>query len=207
MLLLLSSYLSSYAFATAVPESVDVAVIGAGLSGLTAARDLLHGGKSVIVLEARDRVGGKVYNHPLKNGGVTEVGAEFVGPTQDKVLEMISELWLQTFDTYSEGKSILWRNGTRTAYTPDPALGGSPPVDMESLPLVASAQKQLDDWAAEVNTSAPWTHPKAKELDSMTFQQYIDQAAPHVDAAFVNTVTATRIRYHLPLVGSFPSPR
>ncbi|KAI4919162.1 hypothetical protein J4E85_009419 [Alternaria conjuncta] len=193
MLLLLSSYLSSYAFATAVPESVDVAVIGAGLSGLTAARDLLHGGKSVIVLEARDRVGGKVYNHPLKNGGVTEVGAEFVGPTQDKVLEMISDLGLQTFDTYSEGKSILWRNGTRTAYTPDPALGGSPPVDMESLPLVASAQKQLDDWAAEVNTSAPWTHPKAKELDSMTFQQYIDQAAPHADAALVLTTASKAI--------------
>jgi monoamine oxidase len=68
----------------AIPESVDVVIVGAGLSGLTAARDLLAGGKSVLVLEARDRVGGKVLNRPLKNGGVTEVGAEFVGPTQDR---------------------------------------------------------------------------------------------------------------------------
>ena len=94
VLLFLSAYFSSYTLATAVPESVDVAIIGAGLSGLTAARELLHGGKSVVVLEARDRVGGKVYNHPLKNGGVTEVGAEFVGPTQDKVLQMISHITL-----------------------------------------------------------------------------------------------------------------
>jgi len=71
-------------YSVAIPESVDVAIIGAGLSGLTAARDLLAGGKSVLVLEARDRVGGKVLNRPLKNGGVTEVGAEFVGPTQDR---------------------------------------------------------------------------------------------------------------------------
>jgi monoamine oxidase len=185
MLLLLSSYLSSYAFATAVPESVDVAVIGAGLSGLTAARDLLNGGKSVIVLEARDRVGGKVYNHPLKNGGVTEVGAEFVGPTQDKVLQMISDLGLQTFDTYTDGQSILWLNNTRQTYNPDPQLGGLPPVGESSLAQVAGAQMQLNAWAAEVNTSAPWTHPKAKELDSMTFQQFIDEQAPLADAALV----------------------
>jgi monoamine oxidase len=193
MLLLLSSCLSGYALATAVPESVDVAVIGAGLSGLTAARDLLNGGKSVIVLEARNRVGGKVYNYPLKNGGVTEVGAEFVGPTQDKVLEMISELGLKTFDTYTEGKSILWRNNTRTVYTPDPQLGGAPPVEQSSLVQVAAAQMQLNAWAAELNTSAPWAHPKAKELDSMTFQQFIDQQTTHPDAALVLTTAGKAI--------------
>ncbi|PVH96205.1 FAD/NAD(P)-binding domain-containing protein, partial [Periconia macrospinosa] len=82
---------------------VDVAIIGAGLSGLTTARYLLAGGKSVLVLEARDRVGGKVFNRQLRNGGITEVGAEFVGPAQDKLLQMITELGLTTFRTYNEG--------------------------------------------------------------------------------------------------------
>lgn len=114
---------------TGVPESVDAIVVGAGLSGLTAARELINGRKTVVVLEARDRVGGKVYNQPLRNGGVTEVGAEFVGPTQDRVLKMISDLGLEIFDTYNAGKSLLWRNNTRLVYNPDPQLSGAPPVD------------------------------------------------------------------------------
>ncbi|KAJ4410382.1 hypothetical protein N0V91_001866 [Didymella pomorum] len=183
--LALLSQQASFVLSTAVPDSVDVAVVGAGLSGLTAARDLLHAGKSVIILEARDRVGGKVYNHPLKNGGVTEVGAEFVGPTQEKVLSMISDLGLQTFNTYSQGQSILWRNNTRHVFTPDPALGGAPPVDPSSLAQIAAAQAQLDEWAAELNVSAPWTHPQAAKWDSQTFDDYLNQYANHADARFV----------------------
>lgn len=64
--------------------SVDVAVVGAGFSGLSAAENLIKGGLSVAVIEARDRVGGRVLNAHLKNGGVQEMGAEFVGPTQDR---------------------------------------------------------------------------------------------------------------------------
>lgn len=73
-----------------LPSSVDIVVIGAGLSGIITAHELLKAGKSVLVLEARSRVGGKVRNQWLHNGGVTEVGAEFVGPTKDKVLQTIS---------------------------------------------------------------------------------------------------------------------
>lgn len=184
-LLALLSQQTVLAMSTAVPESVDVAVVGAGLSGLTAAQALLHAGKTVIVLEARDRVGGKVYNKPLANGGVTEVGAEFVGPTQDRVLGMISDLGLHTFNTYSEGQSVLWRNNTRHLFIPDPALGGAPPVDPISLPQIANAQTQLDEWAAELNTSAPWTHPMAAKWDNQTFDDFISQYANHSDARFV----------------------
>ncbi len=61
---------------------VDVVIIGAGLSGLSAAKDLLKANVSVRVLEARGRVGGRVLNHQLKNGGVVELGAEFIGPSK-----------------------------------------------------------------------------------------------------------------------------
>lgn len=72
--------------------SVDVAIVGAGLAGLSAARDLTAAKKTVVVLEARDRVGGRVENQLLDNGGVIELGAAFVGPTQDRVLALAEEL-------------------------------------------------------------------------------------------------------------------
>ncbi|KAL6705558.1 hypothetical protein ACN47E_006675 [Coniothyrium glycines] len=178
---------------TAIPEKVDVVVVGAGLSGLTAAQHLLQGNKSVVVVEARDRVGGKVYNQPLKHGGVTEVGAEFVGPTQDKVLALIKELGLSTFLTYNEGNSVLWRNGTRLSYAPDPQLGGAPPVDFEALVQIATTQAQLNEWAASLDTSAPWNHPNAADWDSITFEQFLQDATPSADAKFVLTIASKAI--------------
>ncbi|KAF2993672.1 hypothetical protein E8E13_000870 [Curvularia kusanoi] len=178
---------ASLVASTAVPESVDVAVVGAGLAGLTAARDLIRGGKSVIVLEARDRVGGKVYNKPLANGAVTEVGAEFVGPTQDKVLGMISDLGLEIFDTYAEGQTIMYRNNTRVPFTPDPQLGGAPPVDQSSVLQIGAARQQLDAWAAELNVTAPWSHPNASKWDAKTFDDYLTEYADDADARFVLT--------------------
>jgi monoamine oxidase len=172
--------------AAAIPDSVDVAIVGAGLSGLTAAKNLLAGGKTVLVLEARNRVGGKVLNRALKNGGETEVGAEFVGPTQDRSLAMISELGLSTFDVYNTGNSVLWRNNTRLPYDPlDPNTGGAPPIDFDALMQMAAGQAQLDAWAAELDTAAPWTHPMAKEWDSVTLADWMKTNANLADTKFM----------------------
>jgi monoamine oxidase len=166
----------------AIPESVDVAIVGAGLSGLSAAKNLIAGGKSVVVLEARDRVGGKVLNKPLKNGGVTEVGAEFVGPTQDRVLATIAELGLETFHVYNTGSSVWYRDGVRTTYVPDPATGGLPPIDDVQLLQVATLIGEIDQYASEINVSAPWSHPQAAYWDSITLAQWVDLHVPLPDA-------------------------
>ncbi len=85
-------------------ERCNVAIIGAGLAGLTAARELVAAGvESVLVLEARDRVGGRTLNQPIPGGEIVEGGGEFVGPTQTAVVELAHELGLETFPTYSEG--------------------------------------------------------------------------------------------------------
>ena len=84
----------------------DVLVVGAGRAGLAAARDLRRAGYSVLVLEARDRVGGRVLNHRLGDGHVAEVGGQFVGPAQRHILALAAELGVATHPIFTSGLTI-----------------------------------------------------------------------------------------------------
>jgi monoamine oxidase len=152
-----------------LPTKVDVVVVGAGISGLVAARQIARGGRSVLVLEARDRVGGRVLNHRLSSGAVIESGGAFVGPTQDHIVALAEELKVPTFAEYNDGKSVYNSSGPLGRQTYD----GTVPPDPLILPDAAILQAQLDQWASEVDVAAPWTHPRAKEWDSMTLGDYI----------------------------------
>ena len=92
-------------------READVAVVGAGLAGLAAARDLAAQGKTVCVLEARDRVGGRTLNEPIGDDKIVEIGGQWVGPTQHRVNALISELGLETHPTYTEGRNLFERAG------------------------------------------------------------------------------------------------
>jgi monoamine oxidase len=87
------------------PKLYDVAVVGAGLAGLNAASAIRAAGRSVIVLEARDRVGGRNLDHPLAPGKVAELGGEWTAPGQDRVQALAKELGVATFPNYSDGKA------------------------------------------------------------------------------------------------------
>src|SRR5687768_9606671 len=89
-----------------LPRKVDVVVVGAGISGLVAARRVARSGRSVLLVEARRRVGGRVLNHRLHDGSVIEAGGAFVGPTQNHILALADELNVPTFKQYNTGKSV-----------------------------------------------------------------------------------------------------
>ena len=94
-------------------HEVDVVVVGAGLSGLMAARKLKREGKSVLILEARSRIGGRMWLKKTIEGGVLDIGGQWVGPTQTAFLDLLEELKIQKFDSYEEGDSIMSWNGAR----------------------------------------------------------------------------------------------
>jgi monoamine oxidase len=152
---------------------VDVAIVGAGISGLTAARTLQHAGRSVVVLEARDRVGGRMWNYDLGGGRVAERGATFVGPTQDYVLALISELGIGTFPTYDTGKDLYLAGGTRLTYSDTGVTGTAPPVPI-IIPDLALVIPELDQMSRSVPVDAPWSAPNAADLDGTTLQSWID---------------------------------
>ncbi|MBT1094984.1 FAD-dependent oxidoreductase [Streptomyces sp. Tu102] len=181
------------ASAAGAHRQADVAIVGAGLAGLTAARDLVAAGKSVVVLEARDRVGGRVLGLNLAGGGVTEGGGEFIGPTQDRIRALADSLGVQTFTTYNTGNNLLYKDGRRTPYATDGILGSVPPIDAAGLANAAIVQAKLDDLAKQIPVDAPWTAAKADEWDRQTFETWLRANAVIPSAKFLFDVACTSI--------------
>jgi monoamine oxidase len=170
------------------PRSVDVVVVGAGLSGLTAARLLAAAGRDVLVLEARDRVGGRTLNHSIGGGHVVEVGGEFVGPTQDRILALARAVGVATFPVYNQGSDVEVIGGQRSLY---PASTGIP-TDPETQTFLINLLAKIDPIAREVGASAPWRAERAKQLDRTTLRElaspFLSERIGPVFEAVINAV-------------------
>jgi monoamine oxidase len=163
-----------------LPATVDVVVVGGGISGLVAARKVAARGRSVLLLEARHRVGGRVLNHHLtgrgEQGATIESGGAFVGPTQNHILRLAKELGVRTFDEYADGNSVYISSTTgRLEYQ------GTVPPDPTILPDAAVLLTRIDQMASEIAVDAPWTHPQAADWDSMTLAEWIRSNAVNAD--------------------------
>jgi monoamine oxidase len=158
----------------ASPRGADVVVVGAGLAGLTAAKAVRAAGKSVIVLEARDRVGGRCLSRSLGPGAtdVANLGATFVGPTQHRILALMSELGIGKFNTYANGKLLWYEDGHGTPYT-----GTIPPSNdpLAVIQLGTVTLPAIDSMASTVPLDAPYNAPRAVEWDSITVDTWAQQ--------------------------------
>src|SRR5579859_5654614 len=128
-------------------RSADVLVVGAGLAGLTAARDLAAAGRSVLVLEARDRVGGRVVSREIGDGKIVEMGGQWAGPTQDRLLALAGDVGVGTFPTYDTGRKVLAFNGKRGTYS-----GAIPRLNPLVIADIGRAQARLESMARKVPT-------------------------------------------------------
>jgi monoamine oxidase len=157
----------------------DVAIVGAGLAGLVAARRLVAAGMRPVVLEARGRVGGRLLNHEIGDGKIVEVGGQWIGPTQDRIAALAAELGIGTFPTYDEGRDVLEMGGRRTTFTDfnDIGLGLLRDLSKVMSPLALAdfeqARLRLDRMAKRVPPEAPWDAPKARLWDGQTFATWV----------------------------------
>ena len=181
-------------------RTCDVAVVGAGFAGLTAARELRRAGRSVIVLEARDRVGGRALNKEIGGGDISERGATFVGPTQDHILGLAKELGVGKFRNFDNGDNVYVNStGDRSTYS-DRGPTGSAPPDPLILPDLARTVQRLDKMSTEVPVDAPWEAPSASEWDQQTFATWLLENTDKSQFRQLVSVGATR-----PIFGSEPA--
>ena len=153
-----------------MPETVDVAVVGAGLSGLAAARALAREGRSVTVLEARERVGGRIETHSFADGTTTELGATWIGARHGRVRALAAELGLETVRDEAHGRPV--------------AVGEPPAAAARLRDRVARrlATEWLERAARRVPLDRPWEAPRAERLDAGSLEEWLARNVPFAKA-------------------------
>ena len=172
--------------------ATDVVVVGAGLAGLSAARRLMDAGAEVVVLEARERVGGRTLTLPAADGTPIDHGGQWIGPTQHRIAALAERVGVTTYPSYERGLNTEFRDGR--AHRFDGQLpGGGDPVTAVGI---GQAIRELDAMAAEVPLEAPWTAAQALAWDSQTVETWLqlrvsaDRARAWLRAAIRGTLAA-----------------
>jgi monoamine oxidase len=154
-----------------VPEEVDAVVVGAGLSGLVAARELDAAGASVAVLEARDRVGGRVFGQQLADGSVVDLGGEYFGELTYKIKDLAAALGIAERMVYDDGDKLIELGDSVRRYR-----GFLPRVGAAALLDMGQATWRLERMVRAIPPESPWSAVGADELDSQTLASWAQRA-------------------------------
>jgi monoamine oxidase len=158
-------------------ERCDVVVVGAGLAGLTAAVDLVGRGHRVVVLEARDRVGGRTTGRRMADGCTVEMGGQWLGPTQDEVLALCDAFGLKTYPQYATGDTLLCHDGEVRRYAQ-----GEIRLAPDSAAEFVRTKDELEAMAATLDLEQPWAGPRATEWDTVTLRSWLESATSDAEA-------------------------
>ncbi len=146
-------------------ERHDVVVVGAGISGLVAATELADRGIDVVVVEAKDRVGGRTYNRTIA-GLTVDGGAAFVGPKQTALLDLIGRLGLATYDVRPTGDNLLVIEGERSVNRPDS-------LSEDDRAQFRTAMRAVNALADSIDVDEPWTTPDAARIDGLSLREWV----------------------------------
>lgn len=152
-----------------------VVVVGAGLAGLTAASELAEAGADVTVLEARDRVGGRMKGVTVAPNVIADGGAAYLGARHTELLSLVEQYGLGLASTgMSIGDSVFLIDGQRTS-TPSRV----PPLDAIAL---GDLFDRLDALVEELRPDAPWRTRNAGRLDRLSAARWIADEVERPDA-------------------------
>jgi monoamine oxidase len=166
----------------------EALIVGAGYAGLSAARQLVRGGVDVLVTEARDRVGGRVWTESTDSGAVVDHGGQWIGPGQDLLQKLADEFGADTFPTFTTGEGVEWRQGNRATYA-----GLIPTSDPAAAADGIEAIFDLDLAARDVPLDSPWDAPNARALDEQTLGSWLAASVGSVGARSVITAAVKSI--------------
>jgi len=144
----------------------DVLVLGAGLAGLSCARDLARAGADVLVLEARERVGGRVEQIELPDGRRVQLGGELTGPFQHAYLRLAEELGLTLEPSY------VGDPGERTTMLHEGVRRGDWLTAAERA-AAERVEREFCALARTVDPDDPWAHPRAARLDRVSLGDWL----------------------------------
>ena len=156
----------------------DCIIVGSGLSGLIAARNLQRAGHQILVLEAQDRIGGRMYGQQIAPNQYIDFGGQWVGPTQDRFLALLDEYKISRFPSPLEGKTVFLYNGNRSEFKgffqgfPE---GERPEISQEEWDDAMQAWHRFEELSQSLPSGYPGRNPEHKRLDAQTFAQWIGE--------------------------------